>query len=277
MSSRIFKAGFVKPSTEAKVIEAKPVPFKKIENQNNNIEAQEAENDNKIQLSREAQEIINNAKLEAEEILQLAEQRATNINQTAEQEKDLMLKEIEDSASKIFETAKQDGFQAGYEEGYTAGNKQAHDDYMHRINEVNIILKEANKQKVDELLEAQELVTDIAFEVAKKILLKNPEVLKEQIVDLVTKSLEKVRDTEKVEINVNPKDFSVVNDALPNLKNIIHGKADIVIQVETHIDEGSCVLHTSLGTIDATVTTQLEEIKKALQSLDLGSEGIAEA
>lgn len=271
LSSRLFKAGFVNPSTEKKVIEPKPLPVFSHEEDDETL----AETEEMIQVPKEVQQMLDRAKIEANQILEQARNQATEIINNAELEHQQMLEEIQQQASQLYESSSNEGFQEGYNKGFEEGEIEAQNAYMQVIAEANDILQMSIEHKKEELLAAQDLIIELAYEIACKVILKNPEMLKDQIIELVLKSLEKVRDTEKIELCINPSDFAKVHDALPIFKNILAGKSEVVILNEAHIEPGSCMLHTKMGTIDAKITTQFEEIKKALQTINLGSDSLA--
>lgn len=271
MSSRIFKAGSVTPSPETKVIEPKPLPIFSQEEDNETL----TETEEMIQVPKEVQQMLDRAKQEANQIVEQARNQASEIINNAEIEQQQMLEEIQQQASQLYDSSSKEGFQEGYNKGFEEGELEAQNAYMQVISEANDILQIAIDQKKEELLVAQDLIIELAYEIACKIILKNPEILKDQIIELVLKSLERVRDTEKIELCINPSDFPKIHNALPVFKNILAGKSEIVIQNEAHIEPGSCMLHTRMGTIDAKISTQFEEIKKALQTINLGSDSLA--
>lgn len=263
----------MKTISEARVIEAKPLPvfedFNEEDTQEDELSA--------IEIPKEIQDLVDKANQQAKHIIDSAKQEALLIVDDAELQKQSLLQQIQEESNRLFAEAKGVGQREGFEEGYQNGLESATVEYQSRMEQVNYLLQQAVHQQRAELLEAQSIIIDLAFTIAKKIVFQNPELLKEQIVTSVARTLSKVRDNDKVEIIVNPEDFDIVQNALPSLKSVLSGKSDIVLQVEPEVEMGSCMIHTELGTVDAKLSTQFDEIKKALQSLELGSDSIAEA
>lgn len=229
-----------------------------------------------LDIPEEILAMIKDAKAEAAEIIANAEKQAASIRDMANQEQQAMQEQMQVKAQEVYENAESEGFRTGYDHGQQAGMESAHAEYMATLNNANQILQDAIVYKQQEIYDAQNVIVDLAYAIARKVILNNPQILKEQIVEVVVLALKKIRDTEKVEIQVHPDDFAQVQQALPVFKNILAGKADITIQAEPHIEAGGAQLHTNMGTIDAKVTTQFDEIRKALQSLDLGREDLGD-
>ena len=273
--SRLYKAGYINSSNHAKLIETKPLPTIE-DNVEGNVDDNTA-TEAPIDIPKEILDMIEDAKLQAKQIIQMAENQANSMRIEIENEKTQMQQQMEAESTKLYNEAHKLGYSEGYNNGYLEGQKDAEQTYSQKIIEINETLNLAREQKIQELLASQDLIIKLSYEIAHKVVMNNPEILTEQIVDLVKKSLEKIRDSEKVEIHINQIDFNRVNEALPIFKKILQGKSDIIIQVEQHIDPGSCEIITRMGMIDAKISTQFDEIKKALQTIDLGSESFDEA
>ena len=277
LSSRLYKAGFLKASTEVRVIEAKPLPVIEESDHEERSESNIDDIEQHIEIPQELLHMVEDARQQAASIIESAKAEANSLMQDIEAQKVLTHQEIQEKGQQIYQESQEKGYQDGYQLGFAEGSKAAEAEYNGRLDHANQILQAANQQKTQEIVNAQNVIVDLAYEIAKKVVFNNPELLKAQVVDLVTLTLRKIRDGERVEIHVHPDDFATVYEALPIFKNTLAGKSEIIIQAESHIDIGGCHLHTKMGTIDAKITTQFDEIKKALQTLDLGREGIDES
>ena len=273
--SRLYKAGYINSSNQAKLIETKPLPV--IEDKiDGNVDDDISTTDVPIDIPQEILDMIEDAKFQAKQIIETAENQANLIRIESENKKTQMQQQMEAESVKLYNEAQKLGYNEGYNNGYLQGKEEIDQTYAQKIVEINETLNEAREQRIYELVESQDLIIKLSFEIARKVVNNNPKLLSEQIVELAKRSLEKIRDSEKVEIHINQIDFNGVNEALPIFKKILQGKSDIIIQIEQHIDPGSCEIITRMGMIDAKISTQFDEIKKALQTIDLGSESFDE-
>lgn len=271
--SRVFKSAYISALQDKKIIETKPIVVED-DTIGSDLFGELLESDSIDAAPEEIKKLISNAKSEAKGLIENARLEI----EAMQADFDIFRQSEEDRIAREGQEAHDLAYKQGHEEGYLAGYQVAEEavknDYAAKIVEINEVLRTANEQKKKELLDARDLIIKMALSIAEEIIFNNPEMLSSQIEDLVTISIEKIRDSKKIEILVNPNDYQRVNDALPKFKNMLQGRTEVIIQVEQHIGPGSCEIITEMGTIDAKTSTQFEEIKQALLSLDMGSDGI---
>lgn len=281
----------MKSSDQKIIIERKPLPDLVNKNedsftqglQSGNLEkdAQQSQNGENQSVEPEktnkSMVIENEAKQQADQIIAAAEKEAQAYLEKAQQEQERLIQEIDLQAQQTYDQASSKGYEEGYAQGEQKGKQDGESSYAIKIQEVNNLIKQVQAQSKNELLNAADLIVELALEITQKVLTNNSEFLQEQIVTTVTKALEKVRNIEKIDLHINPSDYELVNEAMPNLKQYLSGRAEIAIQLEQHIESGGCVIHTSMGTIDSRISTQLLEIRKAIEALEWGSEIVDEA
>ena len=71
----------------------------------------------------------------------------------------------------------------------------------------------------------------------------------------------------KINIRVKPQAVQFIKDTIPNVTYQYGIDSKINIISDPSIDEGGCVLQTNNGIVDASIDTQLEIIKKALEGV----------
>jgi len=112
-----------------------------------------------------------------------------------------------------------------------------------------------------------EISVDIARTIIKKELESDPQVLLNTIID-VLKSVSK--NESKIVIRVNPQTVQFIKDTIPNIMYEYGIDLKVNIVADPAIDYGGCVLQTNNGMVDASINTQLEIIKKALEDINTG-------
>ena len=109
-----------------------------------------------------------------------------------------------------------------------------------------------------------ELSVDIAKTIIKKEVESDPQVLINTIIDV----LKMVSKSEpKIVIRVQPSAVQFIKDTIPNITYEYGIDSKINIVADPSITDGGCVFQTNNGIVDASVDTQLEIIKKALEGM----------
>lgn len=153
---------------------------------------------------------------------------------------------------------------AAFEEGYRKGLEKAESDIDIFRTEFSKFM--SAKQDVFEYIapDILEISVDIAKTIIKKELETDPQVILNTIVD-VLRNISKSET--KITIKVKPQDIQFIKDTLPNITYQYGIEAKINILADPSIEEGGCVFQTNNGIVDASVDTQLEIIKKALEGM----------
>ena len=153
---------------------------------------------------------------------------------------------------------------AAFEEGYRKGLEKAESDIDMFRTEFSRFM--SAKKDVFEYIapDILEISVDIAKTIIKKEMETDPQVILNTIVD-VLRNISKSEP--KITIKVKPQDIQFIKDTLPNITYQYGIEAKINILADPSIEEGGCVFETNNGIVDASIDTQLEIIKKALEGM----------
>lgn len=111
--------------------------------------------------------------------------------------------------------------------------------------------------------EAEQQIVDLALAVARKILDRELHVDPEVLLGVVKAALAKLSLREVVEIRVNPAHGSLVQAYLSrNVQGV-----EIRVQPDPSLEPGAVLIETARGAIDASVETQLMEIRRGFADL----------
>ena len=150
---------------------------------------------------------------------------------------------------------------SAFDEGYNKGLEQANADlqaFRQNIARFMNATKDVFEYIAPDILE---ISVDIAKKIIKKEVESDPQVLINTIVD-VLKTVSK--NEPKINIKVKPQAVQFIKDTLPNITYQYGIDAKINIVADPSIEEGGCIFQTNNGIVDASIDTQLEIIKKAL-------------
>lgn len=153
---------------------------------------------------------------------------------------------------------------SAFEEGYRSGLEKAGADLDNLKKELSNFMN-ARKDVFEYIApDILEISVDIAKTIIKKELDSDPQVLINTIVD-VLKTVSK--NEPKVVIKVRPQSVQFIKDTIPNITYQYGIDTKINIVADPSVEEGGCILQTNNGIVDASIDTQLEIIKKALEGM----------
>lgn len=149
-------------------------------------------------------------------------------------------------------------------EGYKEGIEQAKADVDQLKSALNEFLNA--KQEIFEYIapDILEISINIARKIVKHEIQQNPELVLGSILDIL-KNIS--RDESKITIMVNPSQVAIAKESIPEITSSLAIDARINILADDTIEEGSCIVKTSNGIVDASIDTQLEIIKEAFKGI----------
>lgn len=164
-----------------------------------------------------------------------------------------------------------------YQEGHSAGIAQAEQDiqaaYESRVKESEQLLMQAYTAKEQIVQEAEPFVVTVSCAIAEKIIGAQLSIDPDLVLQMVRKQLARKRESGVITLCVSPQQFSFMQAAREELSLVIDSQAELQIIPDASVRDHGCVIRSSLGSIDARIETQLEEVKKALLQVAHQQEG----
>lgn len=151
---------------------------------------------------------------------------------------------------------------SAFEEGYRKGLEQAESDIQVFRDNIKNFMNATNNVFEYVAPDILEISVNIAQKIIKKEVESDPQVLINTIVE-VLKTISKSEP--KIIIRVKPQAVQFIKDTLPNITYQYSIDTKINIVADPSIEEGGCIFQTNNGIVDASIDTQLEIIKKALE------------
>ena len=153
---------------------------------------------------------------------------------------------------------------SAFEEGYRLGLEKAEADF-NKFKEQFSYFMNARKEVFEYIApDILEICVDITKTIIKKELESDPQVLINTILD-VLRTVSK--NEPKINIRIRPQSVQLIKDTIPNITYQYGIDSKINIISDPAIEDGGCVLQTNNGIVDASIDTQLEIIKKALEGI----------
>jgi flagellar biosynthesis/type III secretory pathway protein FliH len=105
------------------------------------------------------------------------------------------------------------------------------------------------------------LALAIAEKIVHKIVAADPEI----IASVLDRARREVVDARRIRVHLNPKDYELLAEARPDLLTMGHDSGrEIEIVADEDVGRGGSRLETEIGVVDATLPTQIAEIRRQL-------------
>ncbi|MEI2355051.1 flagellar assembly protein FliH [Mesobacillus zeae] len=207
----------------------------------------------------EKSEILDNAKAEAEEIIRNAVLQAEEIRKLANDEKE----DWETEKVRLADEAKENGFVRGLMDGRNRG----YEEYTELLNFAKGIIDSAKADYRQQIESAETVILELGMKVAEKIIGKAINEEKDSYMHYVKRALKSARDYKEVQLHIPPVHYEFLLTQKEELEAVFPRETDFYIYPNDDLPEGSCVIESANGRIDASVDSQLAEIKQKLSDL----------
>lgn len=210
-------------------------------------------------LHGEKAKIVTEAQNEAKEIIEKANKEYDKICKQIEQ----MRQNFEQEQEQIHEQAEL----SGYQEGLSKGKESGYLEYIGHLEEANKITEQSKAAYQKQIDDSEKTILLIGLHVAEKILATELADNVERFIPVVKRSMKEMREFKEVQIHVHPNQYNTLINHKDEIDSILHNGTKCFIYVDEDVEEYACVIETEKGKIDATISTQLTEMKTRLLEL----------
>lgn len=208
---------------------------------------------------------IDYANIQADAILADARREADEFLEQAK-------KDAQIEAERIYEEAREAGRREGYAEGVAQaleeGAQKQEEQAAQMIAEVQRFLKKAGRALDRQLEENLDDLRDLAIAIAEKVISVSLRSSTDVIGRMVQSALDKRKHREWVYIYIAERDVKQMDEIPASLMSAVSGLSDRVRIIPMADDEsGTCVIEMPEEIIDASVSTQLSNIRSLLTDI----------
>jgi flagellar assembly protein FliH len=200
----------------------------------------------------QAQALLDDAARNAEELLGDAHNRARAL--------------IEDAAARA-DTIAQDARKRGHDEGFTQGREAADRDVNDMLVTMRGLLEMARAERHKLIEGAEPELVRLALGIAERVLHQQVALDRGVVVEMAKTAIARLIERDSVTVRVNPADLERMREHRDELIAIGDIRNLRVVE-DQRVDRGGVVVDTDAGTIDARISTQLEEARKVLHIED---------
>ncbi|MDR4886500.1 flagellar assembly protein FliH [Fredinandcohnia sp. QZ13] len=241
-------------STLSKDIPKRVIGLKVLQTiENNQIELEQQD----IQIV--SKKMLDDAKEQADKIVKDAIAYSNSVRQQVLVEK----RNWEEEQEELYRKTSEEGFQSGMIEG----REQGYQEYSDLLTEARKII-DASKHDYNQYLDSsEEVILKLSMKVAEKVIGIHLSQQPEDFTHLVKKAIKEVKEHSDITIQVHPRFYPIVIEQKEDLTAILNRETNLFIYPNEDLGEADCEIESSFGKINASVDTQLSEIKEKLLSL----------
>lgn len=163
-------------------------------------------------------------------------------------------------AKELSRQAKENGYNDGFRLGLQEGQKQ----YETAIKEARIVVAASENDYIHRIEEAEPTIVKLAIKIAEKIIAEKVAENPEHWISLVKEVINEVREQSHVKLYIHPNWYDLTLSHKEELRLLLPNCESLYIYPDVHLEENGCTIETPYGKIDASVDSQLAEIKHTL-------------
>ena len=207
-------------------------------------------------LLRQAEDALEDARIKAEEIVQ----------------------EAQEGIRQAEEDARSRGYDEGYQNGHEQGHQEAYQDMTRKMEEELDRLRNQMRQVIDSVTEEKEKVLErylddlkrICLAVSEKIIHTSLRSSGEVIKRMIVAATDKIKKTQWAKIYISKQDSEMlIKGDTQLLKEMAHLTDNLKVVAMENEDPGTCIIELPDEIVDASVNTQMENIKDILNNARL--------
>ena len=198
-----------------------------------------------------------------QEELQSAVKKARFIVESANRYLLKMHEQMRVQARETLESAREEGFQKGYEDG----RAQALLENEQTLLKITTLLQEIDLGKEALFLQHKQSMLDLALDIARKVVGALLEENDEAFLNIFRKAAEGLRATKTVRLQISKHEAWLKTTSSEYLKSLLSGAEQLEIEVLDDADPGTCILETEDFLVDASADRQLKNLTQAVEAV----------
>src|SRR5690625_2306497 len=137
------------------------------------------------------------------------------------------------------------------------------------LEKTNEIIKAAKTDYHKTLEQSEGIILDIAIHTAEKILKQKLSQKPESFLPIVTEAIKEIKDQSDITIYLHPANYTFVLEQKDELAHVLDDEKDVSIYIDENVAEGNCLIAHAFGQVDASIDTQLQQVRKCLHELKM--------
>ena len=166
-------------------------------------------------------------------------------------------------AKEAFESAREEGFLKGYEEGQA----QAFSENERTLAQILSLLEEIDRGKEELFKQYERDMVDLALDIARKVVDVKLQESDEAFLNIFRKAAEGLHGQKTVRLLISRHEKQFVTASSDYLLGLLSGAEHLDIEVLEDKEPGTCILETEDVLIDASTCKQVEKLVQAVEAI----------
>ncbi len=175
--------------------------------------------------------------------------------------------DVQDAAEKAIAEA----FDRGFEAGKSEASKTLQEEYEGKLREAvgdfASMVRGFESEVAQREQDLDRAIVTLSLAIARRVVAREIEIDEHAVLDRSREAIRKIIGVEKIKIHINPADEEYIREHRNELSAYADSVKEIVIESDSKVERGGCIIESELGNIDARVSTQFELIEEALLGL----------
>ena len=150
-----------------------------------------------------------------------------------------------------------------YKSGFEDGKEIMREEQGKVVQLFQSLMEDLRQQRVEYIKSAEKDLVSLSLEIASKVIRRRIEQDDKVILKNLRHALKHLLDKGRIIIRLNPADLSIVSKHCKDIKSA-EGLKELILEEDSKITRGGCLIYSELGHIDARIESQLELIGQAL-------------
>jgi len=215
---------------------------------------------NPVDMEEKSESLVQKIDRMQSELNDLIKKKQVLIDQTKQAiEEDKKKWEIE--KKQWIESAKKEGYSAGFQQGSLEAQKQ----YEEKLNQANLIIDATTNDYHATIEKSDDVILQLAIQVSQKILNHTLREDPSSFIEVVKSAINEIKDQSVVTINLHPVNYEFIMQHKEELQRTLEADTKLSIYIDESLSEHACLIEHPFGQIDASIDTQLLKIREVLQ------------
>ncbi len=156
----------------------------------------------------------------------------------------------------------------GYAQGEAAGLQRGLDEARRVEAQLAAAIKALHDFRATAYQQAVAQLLDLTFAVADKITAARAVAERDTVLETINRCIGEILDKTRMKIKVSPADFEFVKQRFDDLVKKNESAASAVVESDTRVSTGGCIIETDSGSADARIESQLQVLREKLVVLE---------
>ncbi|MFQ5673955.1 MAG: FliH/SctL family protein [Nitrospinales bacterium] len=191
----------------------------------------------------------------------------TNVKRAREGASEILrdaINKAKTKAAQIREEASKLGYDEGFKEGFSTGEKQAREEFAPLLQTIHELIEQLSRFRSQMYPKVEREMVEMVVALAQKVIHHELTVREDSIQDMILLGMQSVLDKESMVIKLNPADKGYAESFRPELHQLFEEIKNITFETTPAIERGGCIIKSNFGTIDARLENLAEQIEKIL-------------